>query len=41
MALGFAKAAPTHCSGPEAEEIFKKIYGENFIPVEIGQEIDI
>ncbi len=39
--LGVEKAAPIHCSGPEAEEIFKTIYGENFIQVKIGQELEV
>ncbi|MDD5069885.1 MAG: MBL fold metallo-hydrolase [Candidatus Omnitrophica bacterium] len=33
------KAGPTHCSGDMAEEIFKKLYGDNFISIKVGQEI--
>lgn len=35
------KAGPTHCSGKEAEGIFKKKYGDNFIALKAGQILDI
>ena len=35
------KAGPTHCSGKEAEEIFKDKYGDNFISLKVGQILDI
>ena len=35
------KAEPTHCSGRETEEIFKKEYGENFITVKVGETINV
>ena len=38
---GIIKAAPTHCSGPSAEEIFKKQYGEDFMAVITGQEMEV
>ncbi len=38
---GFSRAAPTHCSGPEAEEIFSKIFNKNFIAVKVGQTIEV
>ena len=38
--MGVEKAGPTHCSGQEAEEIFKKRYGNNFITVKVGQVIE-
>jgi len=34
--MGIKKVAPTHCSGPEAEERFAKEYGEEFITVKVG-----
>jgi 7,8-dihydropterin-6-yl-methyl-4-(beta-D-ribofuranosyl)aminobenzene 5'-phosphate synthase len=39
--MGVEKAAPTHCSGPEAERIFERIFGSDFIPVVIGLELDV
>jgi 7,8-dihydropterin-6-yl-methyl-4-(beta-D-ribofuranosyl)aminobenzene 5'-phosphate synthase len=36
-----SKAGPTHCSGPEAEKIFKAEYNEDFIPVKVGQTIEV
>ncbi len=35
------KAAPTHCSGPEAESMFKKEYGEKFISILVGEDIKV
>ncbi|MCG2711929.1 MAG: MBL fold metallo-hydrolase [Candidatus Omnitrophica bacterium] len=35
------KAGPTHCSGKEAEGIFKEKYGNNFITLKSGQILDI
>lgn len=40
-ALGVEKAGPTHCSGDEAERAFKEAYGENFVPVVVGDSIAI
>ena len=40
--LGLLKAGPTHCSGEEATDIFKKYYkGENLITVHVGREIEV
>jgi len=39
--MGVIKAGPTHCSGEIAEDIFKKYYKENFVPVKTGQEIEV
>ncbi|MFA5270869.1 MAG: MBL fold metallo-hydrolase [Candidatus Omnitrophota bacterium] len=40
--IGVVKAGPTHCAGNEAAEIFKKYYkGENFITIQVGQEIEV
>lgn len=35
------KAGPTHCSGKEAERIFKEKYGDNFITLKAGRILDI
>lgn len=40
-AMGVEKAAPAHCSGPEAEEVFREVYGQNFVPVKIGRELNV
>ena len=39
--IGIIKAGPTHCSGEAAESIFKKYYKRNFIPIKVGQEMEI
>jgi len=40
--MGIAKVGPTHCTGSEAAEIFKKYYkGANFIDIQVGQEIGV
>jgi 7,8-dihydropterin-6-yl-methyl-4-(beta-D-ribofuranosyl)aminobenzene 5'-phosphate synthase len=39
--MGIIKAGPTHCSGQEAEDIFKKHYEGNFVPIKAGQEIEV
>jgi 7,8-dihydropterin-6-yl-methyl-4-(beta-D-ribofuranosyl)aminobenzene 5'-phosphate synthase len=32
---------PTHCSGRDAEEIFRREYGKNFIEVKTGTKIEV
>jgi len=39
--MGIKKVGPTHCSGKIAEEIFKKQYRENFIPINSKETIEI
>ncbi len=39
--LGVKKAGPTHCSGTDAENIFKKEYGKDFISTKIGERINV
>ncbi|MBU1147437.1 MAG: MBL fold metallo-hydrolase [Candidatus Omnitrophica bacterium] len=39
--MNVKKAGPTHCSGKEAERIFKDKYGNDFIPVKVGQTLDV
>ncbi len=39
--LGVEKVAPSHCSGDEIRELFKKEYKENFIENGVGKIIEI
>jgi 7,8-dihydropterin-6-yl-methyl-4-(beta-D-ribofuranosyl)aminobenzene 5'-phosphate synthase len=39
--LGVAKVAPTHCTGQKAIEIFSKSYGDNFLRLKTGLEIEL
>jgi len=39
--LGVKRAAPTHCTGDEAREIFQRIYRENYIPIGAGSVIEL
>jgi 7,8-dihydropterin-6-yl-methyl-4-(beta-D-ribofuranosyl)aminobenzene 5'-phosphate synthase len=39
--LGVEKAAPTHCSGDKALELFAAAFGENYIPCGVGAVITI
>lgn len=39
--LGVKKVGPSHCSGKEAEEIFRSNYRDDFIPIKVGQVIEI
>ncbi len=39
--LGVKKAGPTHCSGTEAENVFREEYGNNFISTKIGEAVSI
>ena len=39
--LGVKKVGPAHCTGQEAEELFRNSYGSNFISVKAEQTIDI
>jgi len=38
-AMKVEKTGPCHCSGPEAEKIFAREYGEKFISVKTGESI--
>ncbi len=38
--LGVNKVAPTHCTGQKAIDIFSKIYGDNFLRLKTGLEIE-
>ncbi|MBU1062310.1 MAG: MBL fold metallo-hydrolase [Candidatus Omnitrophica bacterium] len=35
------KAGPTHCSGKIAEEIFKERYKKDFVPIKVGEILDV
>ena len=39
--MNILKAGPTHCSGDMAEEIFKELYGDNFVPIKAGQDMEV
>lgn len=39
--MNVEKAGPTHCSGKEAEEMFKERYGSNFIRIKVGQILKV
>ncbi|MBU1726425.1 MAG: MBL fold metallo-hydrolase [Candidatus Omnitrophica bacterium] len=39
--MGIKKCGPTHCSGEAAEGIFKEYYGEDFVSIKAGQEIEV
>lgn len=39
--MGVEKVGPTHCTGLEAENVFRKAYEDNFIPVKSGEVFQI
>jgi 7,8-dihydropterin-6-yl-methyl-4-(beta-D-ribofuranosyl)aminobenzene 5'-phosphate synthase len=39
--MGIIRVGPTHCSGPQAQEIFKKIYQDSFIDIKTGQTLEV
>jgi len=39
--MGVIKTGATHCSGPNAEEIFKLKYKKDFLPIKVGREIQV
>jgi 7,8-dihydropterin-6-yl-methyl-4-(beta-D-ribofuranosyl)aminobenzene 5'-phosphate synthase len=39
--LGVKKVGPTHCTGYEAQMIFKKAYKENFIEIAAGKVFEV
>ena len=39
--MGIKKAGPTHCTGSEAEEIFRRNYKDSFICMDAGMILDI
>jgi len=39
--MGVERVGPTHCTGYEAQEIFKEGYADNFISIKAGQVFEI
>ena len=39
--MGVKKAGPCHCSGDEAEEIFRDRYKDDFVQIKAGKVIQI
>ena len=39
--IGVETVAPTHCSGPKAEEMFAREYGERFVAVKAGKTMKL
>ncbi|MFH1479245.1 MAG: MBL fold metallo-hydrolase [Candidatus Omnitrophota bacterium] len=39
--IGVERVGPTHCSGEKTEAVFKEEYGKNFIPIKIGQVLEV
>lgn len=35
------KVGPTHCSGKKTEDFFKKEYGDNFVHIIVGEELEV
>lgn len=39
--LGIKKVGPTHCSGTDAENLFREAYKENCVSLKVGEECEI
>jgi len=39
--LGVKNVGPTHCTGDDAEMVFKELYKDNFISIKVGLVLDI
>ena len=39
--MNIQKTGPTHCSGKIAQDLFKKIYGPDFIEIKVGKTLDV
>ncbi|MEA3490240.1 MAG: hypothetical protein U9R44_07915 [Candidatus Omnitrophota bacterium] len=39
--LGVEKIGPAHCSGEEAADVFRKRFGENYIPIAAGKVFEV
>ena len=35
--MGVKKVGPTHCSGTDAQDIFRQEYGENYLDIKVGK----
>ncbi len=41
QATGVQKIAPCHCSGDKAREVFKLVFGDNYLAVGVGSRLDL
>jgi len=39
--LGIKKVGPTHCTGTEAENLFRKAYRDNCLTLKVGEKIEV
>jgi metal-dependent hydrolase (beta-lactamase superfamily II) len=39
--MGVCKVGPTHCTESEAETLFRKAYGVNFLRIMSGQIVEV
>jgi len=39
--MAITKVGPTHCTGKEAEDIIKEAYQNDFLPIRVGQTLEI
>jgi len=39
--LGIKKVGPTHCSGTEAEKLFRETYQDNWLSLKTGEKIEV
>lgn len=39
--MGVEKVGPTHCTGQEAQMIFKETFGDHFVSIEAGKTLEI
>jgi 7,8-dihydropterin-6-yl-methyl-4-(beta-D-ribofuranosyl)aminobenzene 5'-phosphate synthase len=39
--IGIKKVGPAHCTGFEAAEIFRQVYGDNFLEIKAGEEFEV
>jgi 7,8-dihydropterin-6-yl-methyl-4-(beta-D-ribofuranosyl)aminobenzene 5'-phosphate synthase len=39
--MGVRKIGPAHCTGREAVDVFRKSFGNNFIPVAAGEQLEV
>ncbi|MFA5007691.1 MAG: MBL fold metallo-hydrolase [Candidatus Omnitrophota bacterium] len=39
--MGVINVAPSHCSGYEATRLFREVFGENFVEIKTGMELEL
>lgn len=39
--MGVGRVAPTHCTGDEAIQLFKEVYGTGFVEAAVGKTLDV